>query len=76
MLALTSGACGDIYSQQESERHERAVADSMLKAAKEMGVKGRVFITAPVSRGAHVVAARPMFSRADVTQFTCLGSVA
>ncbi len=75
-MAITSGALGDIYSQSDSERNERAVADAMLKAASDIGIRGRVFITAPVSKGACVVSARPQFSKGSVTQFNSLGSIA
>ena len=56
VLAITSGAKGDIYSQKNNERMERKVADSMIAAAKAIGVTGRVFLTNPTTIGAHVVA--------------------
>ena len=56
VLALTSGAKGDIYSQKNNERAERTVADAMISAGKDIGVSGRVFITNSTRLGAHVVA--------------------
>lgn len=62
VLALTSGASGDIFAQREKERVDTAVAKAMLTASKEVGVDGQVFITQPVETGAHVVHAEPNFS--------------
>lgn len=74
VLAITSGAKGDIYSQKNNERMERKVADSMIAAAKAIGVTGRVFLTNPTTIGAHVVAARPAFSTSSISAFTPLGT--
>lgn len=62
VLALTTGASGDIFAQREKERVDRIVADAMLATAATSGVEGEVFITEPVLRGAHVVRAEPGFS--------------
>mmetsp|Transcript_26293 Transcript_26293/g.36641 ORF Transcript_26293/g.36641 Transcript_26293/m.36641 type:complete len:378 (-) Transcript_26293:132-1265(-) len=62
ILALTSSAAGDVFTQLKEERNERAVADAMAKAAEEIGTPGRIFITEPTQRGAHVVQATPSFS--------------
>jgi len=62
ILALTTGASGDIFAQQESERVDRVVAAAMLECAASLGVAGEVLITEPVLRGAHVVSASPSFS--------------
>jgi len=62
ILALTSSAAGDVFTQTREERNERAVADAMAKAAEEIGAPGRIFITEPTQRGAHVLAADPPFS--------------
>lgn len=64
VLAITSGAAGDSFTQSSSERCERAVADAMQQAAEKCGEPGRMFITTPSSRGAHVVAADPPYSKA------------
>ncbi|KAJ1412253.1 ribosomal protein S5 domain 2-type protein [Ochromonadaceae sp. CCMP2298] len=62
VMALTSGASGDIFTQRTKERVDRKVAEAMLEAAAKFGVKGNVFITAPVMHGAYVVSAEPSFS--------------
>ena len=62
VLALTSGASGDIFAQREKERVDTSVAKAMLAAAKQAGVNGQVFITQPVQTGAHVVHAEPNYS--------------
>lgn len=60
VMAFTSGASGDIFTQRSKERVDRRVADAMLEAAK--GTAGEVFITAPATEGAVVVSAEPAFS--------------
>lgn len=62
VLAITSGASGDIFAQREKERVDKAVADAMLSAAASVGVKGQVFITEPVLTGAFVAHVEPAFS--------------
>ena len=62
VLALTSGASGDIFAQREKERVDTAVAKAMLAAAQNAGVDGQVFITQPIETGAHVVHAEPIYS--------------
>jgi len=62
ILALTSSAAGDVFTQRQEERNEQAVADAMAKAAEANGTPGRIFITEPTQRGAHVLQATPSFS--------------
>jgi homoserine kinase len=62
VLAITSGASGDIFAQRDKERVDRKVAEAMLNAALKHDTKGKVFITNPVERGAYVVSAQPAFS--------------
>eukprot|EP00468_Gymnochlora_sp_CCMP2014_P013177 CAMPEP_0167756854 /NCGR_PEP_ID=MMETSP0110_2-20121227/9609_1 /TAXON_ID=629695 /ORGANISM="Gymnochlora sp., Strain CCMP2014" /LENGTH=304 /DNA_ID=CAMNT_0007642995 /DNA_START=225 /DNA_END=1139 /DNA_ORIENTATION=- len=62
ILALTSSAAGDVFTQRAEERNEKAVADAMAKAAEAIGTPGRIFITEPTQRGAHVLSALPAFS--------------
>lgn len=62
VLAITSGASGDIFAQREKERVDKAVADAMLGAGASVGVKGQVFITEPVLTGACVAHVEPAFS--------------
>ena len=62
VLALTSGAAGDIFTQRNKERVDRQVAEAMLAAAKQCDIKGQAYITSPVEHGAYVVSAEPAFS--------------
>ena len=62
VMAITSGASGDIFTQRVKERVDMKVAEAMLAAAEKCGTKGQVFITAPVEQGAMVVSAEPQFS--------------
>lgn len=68
VLAICSGAIGDIFTQKSSERQELAVAEAMRKAASELPPEhaiwgtGKFYIVSPSTRGAHVVTAEPMFS--------------
>ena len=62
-MALTSGASGDIFTQRTKERVDRRVAEAMLSAAEQVGVRGKVYISAPVEHGAYVVSAEPAFSQ-------------
>lgn len=66
VMALTSGASGDIFTQRAKERVDLKVAAAMLEAAKNCGTNGQVFITAPVEHGAVVVSAEPAFSQGVV----------
>ena len=59
VLALTSGRVGDVFTQNEGERKDRAIADAMRTAAAECGVTGRVFLTQPALSGASVVRFSP-----------------
>jgi homoserine kinase len=62
VMAITSGASGDIFTQRAKERVDSKVAEAMLDAAAKCGCIGQVFITAPVEQGAYVVSAEPHFS--------------
>ncbi len=62
VMAITSGASGDIFAQRLSERTDWAVAQAMVRTAEAVGVKGQVYITAPAEFGATVVSAEPAFS--------------
>lgn len=63
VMAITSGASGDIFTQRAKERVDLKVAQAMLRAAEEVGTKGQVFISGPVEGGAVVVSAEPAFSQ-------------
>jgi homoserine kinase len=62
VMAITSGASGDIFTQRAKERVDNKVAEAMLEAAAKCGCIGQVFITAPVVQGAYVLSAVPPFS--------------
>jgi len=62
VMAITSGASGDIFTQRAQERVDRRVAEAMIQAAEKCGTKGEVCITAPVIHGAYVLSAEPAFS--------------
>jgi homoserine kinase len=63
IMAITSGASGDIFTQRAKERVDKKVAEAMLAAATACGTKGEVFISAPVENGAYVVSAEPTFTQ-------------
>lgn len=65
VMALTSGASGDIFTQREKERTDRAVGKAMLRVAEEFGIKGRLLITELSHEGARVVKVDPPFSSED-----------
>ena len=70
VLALCSGAIGDVFAQRVEERQEEAVAAAMRAClaalpddARHAPWKvGSFYITGATGRGAHVVAAEPPFS--------------
>lgn len=62
VMAITSGASGDIFTQRNKERVDRKVAEAMLEAAATCNTIGKVYITSPVENGAYVVSAEPAFS--------------
>jgi homoserine kinase len=63
VMAITSGASGDIFTQRAKERVDTKVAEAMLEAAEKVGCVGKAFITFPVQNGAVVVSAEPNFSQ-------------
>ena len=62
VMAVTSGAAGDVFAQRSTERTEIKVATAMRETADKFGHPGEVYITRPVVHGAHIVAADPPFS--------------
>ena len=62
VMAITSGAAGDVFAQRSSERTEIKVANAMVKTAAEHGHPGQVYITRPVQHGAYISKADPPFS--------------
>lgn len=67
VMALTSGATGDIFTQRELERTDSAVAKAMLDVAKDYGITGKLLVTQPVHEGARVIAVEPPFSSETIT---------
>jgi len=62
VMALTSGASGDIFTQHEKELNHVEVAKAMKRSAKESGIDGRVVVTNICNEGAKVVRVEPPFS--------------
>eukprot|EP00732_Lithocolla_globosa_P004748 Lithocolla_globosa_v1_NODE_4524_length_1417_cov_15.572687.p1 type:complete len:337 gc:universal NODE_4524_length_1417_cov_15.572687:1051-41(-) len=69
VLAVTAGLAGDIFTQRATERKERLIGDAMGQAAKKAGVSGRVFLTNPTEKGAHVIRSEPSFSSQVVRRY-------
>jgi homoserine kinase len=67
VMAITSGASGDIFAQREKERSDRAVAMAMIRAAEENGVKGKLVIYQISNEGARVTKVDPPFSTDGIT---------
>lgn len=67
VMALTSGASGDIFTQREKERTDSAVARAMIEAAEAVGIKGKLLVTTPVNEGARVTRVDPPFSTGAIT---------
>mmetsp|Transcript_174 Transcript_174/g.210 ORF Transcript_174/g.210 Transcript_174/m.210 type:complete len:423 (-) Transcript_174:35-1303(-) len=67
VLALTSGASGDIFTQREKERTDQAVAKAMIQVAEDFGLKGKLLVTTAVHEGARVVRVEPPFSSDRIT---------
>eukprot|EP00934_Nitzschia_sp_Nitz4_P001748 Nitzschia sp. Nitz4//scaffold44_size153857//85038//86536//NITZ4_002729-RA/size153857-snap-gene-0.211-mRNA-1//-1//CDS//3329552181//1748//frame0 len=67
VMALTSGASGDIFAQREKERTDILVAKAMIQSAKDNGVDGKLLVTNIVTEGARVVRVVPPFSTGEIT---------
>jgi len=67
VMALTSGAAGDIFAQREKERTDILVAKAMIQCAKDFGIDGKLLVTNVVSEGARVVKVFPPFSTGEIT---------
>jgi homoserine kinase len=67
VMALTSGASGDIFTQREKERTDSAVARAMMETAEMFGIEGKLLVTTPVNEGARVVKVDPPFSSGGIT---------
>lgn len=69
VIAICSGASGDIFTQKRDERQETVVAEAMRRALDSLPSEvskawggGQFYIVSPSNRGAHVVTAEPKFS--------------
>eukprot|EP00986_Skeletonema_menzelii_P005613 scaffold2086_cov149-Skeletonema_menzelii.AAC.10 len=67
VMAFTSGASGDIFTQREKERTDYSVAKAMMEVAQTYGVKGRIVVTQASQEGARVVKVDPPFSSEFIT---------
>ena len=67
VMALTSGASGDIFTQREKERTDYSVAKAMMQTAQSFGVKGKIVVTQASQEGARVVKVVPPFSSEYIT---------
>lgn len=67
VMALTSGASGDIFTQRETERTDNEVAKAMLEVAEEFGIEGKLLVTSIVHEGARVTKVDPPYSTGAIT---------
>lgn len=67
VMAMTSGASGDIFAQREKERTDLTVAKAMSRAAEQFGIKGKLIVTNAANEGARVVKVDPPFSSNVIT---------
>mmetsp|Transcript_42937 Transcript_42937/g.63699 ORF Transcript_42937/g.63699 Transcript_42937/m.63699 type:complete len:430 (-) Transcript_42937:91-1380(-) len=67
VMALTSGASGDIFTQREKERTDHSVAKAMIRTAETFGIKGKLMVTSAANEGAKVVRVEPPFSSESIT---------
>mmetsp|Transcript_51633 Transcript_51633/g.148926 ORF Transcript_51633/g.148926 Transcript_51633/m.148926 type:complete len:429 (-) Transcript_51633:137-1423(-) len=66
VMALTSGASGDIFAQREKERTDILVAKAMIQCAKDFGIDGKLLVTNVVTEGARVIKVDPPFSSGEI----------
>lgn len=67
VMAITSGASGDIFAQREKERSDLSVAKALRRTADEFGLKGKIVVTRMATEGAQVTKVDPPFSCGDIT---------
>ena len=67
VMALTSGASGDIFAQREKARSDLAMARAMIQAAEEFGICGKMLVTSVSNEGARVVKVSPPFSTGNIS---------
>jgi len=66
VMALTSGASGDIFTQREKERTDSAVARAMIEAGEAYGITGKLLVTQATHEGARVIKVDPPFSQGSI----------
>jgi homoserine kinase len=62
VMAITTGASGDIFAQRARERSDVAVARAMIQTAEEYNISGKILISSVCNEGARVVKVTPPFS--------------
>lgn len=67
VMAITTGASGDIFAQRARERSDLAVARAMIQTAEEHGISGKIQITSACNEGARVIKVMPPFSSANIS---------
>ena len=67
VMAVTSGASGDIFAQREQERSDLTVARAMVQAAETFGIQGQILVTTASNEGARVVKVSPPFSTGTIS---------
>ena len=67
VMAISSGASGDIFAQREKERTDIHVAKAMIQVAKDFGIDGKLLVTNVVTEGARVTKVEPPFSSESIT---------
>lgn len=67
VMAITSGASGDIFAQRARERSDLAVARAMIQTAEECGITGKILVTNACNEGARVVKVVPPFSTGAIS---------
>ena len=55
VMAWVSGLSAEPLTQCRNERLDRQVAQAMVDVANSCGLKGEVYVAAPVEKGAHIV---------------------
>merc|ERR1712232_1101534 len=66
VMAITSGASGDIFTQREKERTDQQVPKAMLAVAKVYNIEGKVIVSQVSHEGAKVVRVEPPFSTDNI----------
>jgi len=74
ICALTHGTSGSWIAQAATETNEKRIAIAMKKAAKDVGIDGRIYLTEPSYIGAQVVKTIPIIDKKEKSyRFTSNG---